>query len=84
MTEAERSLQATNAIWYWLPARWSNGVSWFEITAIQMYGDETSGGANVYVSKDDAAPVEVAFTNAELYGETSLAPEIARARVEAV
>jgi hypothetical protein len=85
MTEPERSVRAINAIWYWLPARWTNGVNWFEISSIQMFGDEIAGGAGVLVSKDDAIPVEVQFTNAELYGEgTQLTPETARARVEAV
>jgi hypothetical protein len=36
------------------------------------------------VSKDDANPEAVAFTNDELYGESVLDPNSARTRVEAM
>jgi len=47
-------------------------------------GTLESGGAELMVSKNDAEAVLVTFTNSELYGESVLSPEAAKARVMAV
>jgi len=84
MTSEERSRNIINTIWYWLPSRWNNGTSWFEIAGVAVTGNETTGGATVSVSKDGASVVDVNFTNEELYGGAPLTPAAARERIEAV
>ena len=84
MDPQERARKIIETIWFWLPARWTSGGSWFEVRGFSITGDDESGGVDVMVSKNDANPEAVAFTNDELYGESVLDPNSARTRVEAM
>jgi len=84
MEPEDRARQIIETIWYWLPARWTNGGSWFEVCQFGITGDDESGGVDVMVSKDGAIMEAVSFTNEEIYGNSVLSPEAARARVEAM
>lgn len=83
MTEEERSAKIVETVWYWLPARWLEGVDWFEITRVIPTGTVEDGGVDIYVKKNEADPTIVSFTNAEVYGDAMLSPDAARARVVA-
>ena len=80
MTAEERAAVASDVIWYWLPARWTNGVSWFEIRGYTV----TEIGVDVQVSKDDGDIVLVSFADSEIDGVDRLDPTVAKARIEAV
>jgi hypothetical protein len=79
MTPEERATTIIDMIWYWLPVRWIKGASWYELSL-----SVTDLGADISVVKDDAAPVIISFTDAEIIGDSKLNPEAARARIEAV
>lgn len=80
MTAEERAAIASGVIWYWLPARWTNGISWFEIRGYAV----TEIGVDVRVSKDDGDIALVSFADSEIDGAGRLDPTVARARIEAV
>ena len=84
MTEEERNMKIFSMLNYWLPVRWTDGVDWWEIKNMSATGTVEAGGAELMVSKNDAEVVPISFTNAELYGEATLSPEAAKARVMAV
>lgn len=84
MDPEERARTIIERIWFWLPSRWTSGGSWFEVRGITITGDDESGGVDVMVVKNDNDPAAVAFTNAELYGDSVLEPAAARSRVEAM
>lgn len=79
MTPEQRRAALTETIWYWLPARWTDGIKWIEIINF----DITDEGVDILASLDGAVPVNVSFTDAELLGESRLAPDVAKARIEA-
>lgn len=79
MTPEQRYAAITATIWWWVPVRWTNGASWFEVSF-----EVTVAGANVLVSKDGYSPVAVAFTDEELLGDSRMPSASARARIEAV
>lgn len=84
MAEMDRVIKISDIIWYWLPARWTNGTAWFEISGFTITGDEVSGGVDIHVNKNGETTTLVSFTNDELYGVSAITPEGARQRIEAV
>lgn len=79
MDPQERERTIREAVNYWMPIRWPVGDDWYE----QRNTVTDDDGASVMVSKNDADPVAVVFTNDELYG-SRLTSEAALARVYAV
>lgn len=84
MTEEERAMRIYDVLNYWLPIRWTDGTDWWEIKNSTVTGTLESGGAELMVSKNDAEAVSVIFINAELYGESMLSADAAKARIMAV
>lgn len=76
-----RRMQIVDTIWFWLPARWTNGTTWFEVKSINI----KDSGADVLVARDGSdATVAVSFLEEELVGDGRLSPETAKARIEAI
>ena len=77
MDENERRTLITDSIWWWLPARWENAGSWYEVLRYELVEE----GVDVYVTKDSGSEVAVRFVNDECLGELKILAESARGRI---
>jgi hypothetical protein len=77
MTEDDRVALLKNAIHYWLASGWYHkGSRYDRVGNIDSMGDLDTGGVDIYVSKDGAAPVTISFTNTECYGGDENSPTL--------
>lgn len=84
MTEEERNVKIFDILNYWLPVRWTDGINWWEVKNVTVTGTVEEGSANLAFSKNDGDTFSIEFTNDEMYGDSVLSPDAAKARVMGV
>jgi hypothetical protein len=79
----EREIKFRELINYWMPVRWFVENVSYEWQILAPYGDDTEGGVDLTVSKNNGAPVQVRFTNAECFGDAVVGSDGAKQRIYA-